>query len=313
MTAVVPDPSPSRKSGGARTPVRIATPRRYLMCPPEHFTVELRDQPVDGPGRSRPTPASRRAPVGGARRTYLELGHERRADRPVDGLPDMVYAANGGIVIDGIALRRPVPLPGARRRGRRRTWAGSAADGFEVARAGEVNEGEGDFLSSATRSSPAPASAPTRAPPRGRPSLRPRGRLAASSSTRASTTSTPRSPCSTTRPTHRLPPEAFSPAQPRDPAPSGSPTPSIADDGGRRGPRPQRRLSDGRHVVLPAARQGLRPRSGRARLRPGPRRPVRAAQGRRRLEVLHAGAALDDRASDLAAIDRRRDGIGTRS
>ena len=41
MTAVVPDPV----AVGARTPVRTATPRRYLMCPPTHFAVEYAINP----------------------------------------------------------------------------------------------------------------------------------------------------------------------------------------------------------------------------------------------------------------------------
>ena len=35
--------------------------------------------------------------------TYLELGYDVHLIDPIAGLPDMVYAANGGFVIDGIA------------------------------------------------------------------------------------------------------------------------------------------------------------------------------------------------------------------
>ena len=48
-------------------------------------------------------------------------------------------------------------------------------------------------------------------------------------------------------------------------------------------------VSDGRHVVLPVQAAGLAAPARRARVRAGRRRHVRAAQGRRRTQVLHAG------------------------
>ena len=38
------------------------------------------------------------------RDTYLALGHEVLDIEPVDGLPDLVFTANAGIVVDGRAL-----------------------------------------------------------------------------------------------------------------------------------------------------------------------------------------------------------------
>ena len=35
---------------------------------------------------------------------YLQLGHSVDLVDPVPGLPDMVYAANGGLIIDGTAV-----------------------------------------------------------------------------------------------------------------------------------------------------------------------------------------------------------------
>ena len=38
------------------------------------------------------------------RQTYLDLGHEVEVIDPEPGLPDMVFAANGGLVVEGRAL-----------------------------------------------------------------------------------------------------------------------------------------------------------------------------------------------------------------
>ena len=38
------------------------------------------------------------------RQTYLGLGHEVHTITPEPGLPDMVFAANGGLVVGGQAL-----------------------------------------------------------------------------------------------------------------------------------------------------------------------------------------------------------------
>ncbi len=58
----------------------------------------------------------------------------------------MVYAANGGFVLDGIAYgatlhRTPSASPRVPP-----TWSGSRANGFDVREPVAVNEGEGDFL-----------------------------------------------------------------------------------------------------------------------------------------------------------------------
>lgn len=124
---------------------RIARPRRYLMCPPEFFTVAYAINPwMDTGGTVDVALALRQWDR--LRRTYLELGHTVELIRPEPGLPDMVFAANGGLVIDGIAL-------GARFTHAERAGEGPAylawlcAAGLRsVTDAVEVNEGEGDFL-----------------------------------------------------------------------------------------------------------------------------------------------------------------------
>jgi len=80
------------------------------------------------------------------RRTYLELGHEVDVIEPVPGLPDMVFAANGGLVIEGRALGARFTHAERRAEGpayRRRL---AEMDLEKVTEPVHVNEGEGDFL-----------------------------------------------------------------------------------------------------------------------------------------------------------------------
>ena len=124
---------------------RLARRRRYLMCPPEHFEVSYAINPWMDPA----VPVDRdRAwrQWDELRRTYLQLGHEVETIPAVAGLPDMVFAANGGLVVDGVAV-------GARFRHPERAaeadaylaWLRTA--GYPTAAAPEhTNEGEGDLL-----------------------------------------------------------------------------------------------------------------------------------------------------------------------
>ncbi|WP_413354379.1 dimethylargininase [Microbacterium sp. 1P06AB] len=126
------------------TPNRIAQSRRYLMCRPEHFTVSYSINPWMEP--SRPTDTAKAVRQWQALHdAYIELGHEVDLIDPVPGLPDMVYTANGGFIIDGRALG--VRFRVDERRGEERPFMDwFAAQGFEVIEPTEVQEGEGDFL-----------------------------------------------------------------------------------------------------------------------------------------------------------------------
>jgi len=124
---------------------RRATRRRYLMCPPDHFAVSYAINPWMDTTRPADTALARRQ-WDSLRGVYLDLGHTVEVIPPAAGLPDMVFAANGGLVIDGRAL-------GARFRHPER--AGEAPAYLEwlrsaglrsVREAVEVNEGEGDLL-----------------------------------------------------------------------------------------------------------------------------------------------------------------------
>ena len=79
---------------------RAATPRRYLMCPPVHFTVSYAINVWMDPAAPVDTGLAMRQ-WAQLRRTYEELGHEVEVIDPEPGLPDMVFAANGGLVVEG--------------------------------------------------------------------------------------------------------------------------------------------------------------------------------------------------------------------
>src|SRR6201996_4076406 len=124
---------------------RVASPRSYLMCPPDYFAVTYAINPWMRPGTPvQPGLAQRQWAA--LRATYQSLGHSVSLIEPVAGLPDMVFAANGATVIGGTVL-------GVRFRHPER--AGEAAaylawfrgHGYSpVHEAVAVNEGEGDIL-----------------------------------------------------------------------------------------------------------------------------------------------------------------------
>ena len=126
-------------------PARTATRRRYLMCRPDHFDVRYAINPWMDPA----APVDRALAVQQWERlvhVYEGLGHVVEVIDPEPGQPDMVFAANGGLVHGGRAL-------GARFAFAERQAEGPAylawlrAAGFDaVAEPTHVNEGEGDFL-----------------------------------------------------------------------------------------------------------------------------------------------------------------------
>jgi N-dimethylarginine dimethylaminohydrolase len=123
----------------------MATPRRYLMCRPEHFEVSYAINPwMDvSLGVDRELALQQWETL---RRTYLDLGHEVEVIAPVPGLPDMVFAANGGLVVEGRALG--ARFTHAERRAEGPAYLAWLADAGlkDVTEPVHVNEGEGDFL-----------------------------------------------------------------------------------------------------------------------------------------------------------------------
>ncbi len=128
----------------AAVPTRIQQHRRYLMCRPEFFTVSYKINPWMEP--ANPTDTTKAVEQWQVLHdTYVALGHEVELIDPIDGLPDMVYTANGGFIIDGRALG--VKFRVDERQGEARPFMDwFAAHGFEVIEPVEVQEGEGDFL-----------------------------------------------------------------------------------------------------------------------------------------------------------------------
>lgn len=126
------------------TPARIAQRRTYLMCRPDHFTVSYSINPWMEP--AQPTDTALAVKQWQALYdAYIELGHEVHLISDIDGLPDMVYTANGGFVIDGIAYGPK--FRHAERSGEERPFMDwFAGNGFRLVEPVEVNEGEGDFL-----------------------------------------------------------------------------------------------------------------------------------------------------------------------
>ena len=125
-------------------PERRPTGRSVLMCRPEHFTVVYRINPWMNPAQPTDTTlAVRQWQV--LYDTYVQLGYDVQLIDPIDGLPDMVYAANGGFVIDNIAYGAKFTHPERQPEGPAyMDWFREA--GFDVREPDEVNEGEGDFL-----------------------------------------------------------------------------------------------------------------------------------------------------------------------
>ncbi|MFJ8199635.1 dimethylargininase [Streptomyces sp. NPDC096152] len=123
---------------------RVQRRRRYLVCEPRHFAVQYAINPWMDPGRP--------VDVGLAQAQWKALidayrahGHTVETVEPVPGLPDMVFAANCAVVVDGRVFgslfhapeRRPESLPYD-------TWFKAA--GFDVYRPESVCEGEGDLV-----------------------------------------------------------------------------------------------------------------------------------------------------------------------
>ncbi|QHF25789.1 N-dimethylarginine dimethylaminohydrolase [Rathayibacter sp. VKM Ac-2804] len=128
----------------ATAPTRTAVSKTILMCRPEHFTVVYRINPWMDPQVPTDTALAVRQ-WQTLYDTYVGLGFDVQLIEPEAGLPDMVYAANGGFVIDGIAYGASFTYPERQPEGPAyMDWFRGA--GFDVRVPEEVNEGEGDFL-----------------------------------------------------------------------------------------------------------------------------------------------------------------------
>lgn len=123
---------------------RIARPRRFVMIRPTHFAVDY----VINPWMDLSTPVDTARAIAqweALRQTYVDLGHAVDEVGPLPGLPDMVYAANGGMVVDGRAVVARFAHP--ERAGESPAHAAWLLDhGFVSMQTRHTNEGQGDLL-----------------------------------------------------------------------------------------------------------------------------------------------------------------------
>ncbi|TDC62991.1 amidinotransferase [Actinomadura sp. GC306] len=115
------------------------------MCRPEHFAVTYAINPWMDPARG--ADAGRAVEQWEAlRAAYVALGHEVSLIDPVEGLPDMVFAANGALVVGGRVYGARFAHP--ERYAEAPAYAAwLRGNGFrDVLEPRHTNEGEGDFL-----------------------------------------------------------------------------------------------------------------------------------------------------------------------
>jgi N-dimethylarginine dimethylaminohydrolase len=140
MTLNVGSPAPRTAVAGGTPPAR-----RFVMCPPTYFAVRYSINPWMHP--AEPVDVERaNAQWQQLHDTLVGLGHEVKLMPADPELPDMVFTANGGIVIGDRGL---VPrFRHAERDGESVHFARCMRElGLaEVRRARYINEGEGDFL-----------------------------------------------------------------------------------------------------------------------------------------------------------------------
>ncbi|MDR3659115.1 MAG: N-dimethylarginine dimethylaminohydrolase [Mycobacterium sp.] len=129
-------------------PRRAARPRHYVMTRPTHFAVEYEINPwMDTTATVDPALAVRQWQS--LVDTYRSLGHTVDLVDPIPGLPDMVYAANGGLVLDDgfekVAIIARFTYP--QRAGESVAYANWMLDhGYCPLYTEHTNEGQGDLL-----------------------------------------------------------------------------------------------------------------------------------------------------------------------
>jgi len=129
-------------------PVRRARLRHYLMCPPTYFDVAYAINPWMDPTRPVDHILALRQ-WSGLVDAYRARGHSVDLLRPLPGMPDMVFAANGATVVAGHTLSarfgNPQREPEAAVHAAWHQRNGILYGGGEVQQPIAVNEAEGDF------------------------------------------------------------------------------------------------------------------------------------------------------------------------
>jgi N-dimethylarginine dimethylaminohydrolase len=128
-----------------QTIARTATRRHYLMCAPTYFDVTYAINPWMSLDSAADAQLAEQQ-WNELRAAYLELGHQVDLITPQPGLPDMVFAANGGLVVDGQALGASFTHLERQPEGPAYLEWFASAGLRSVHSPIEVNEGEGDLL-----------------------------------------------------------------------------------------------------------------------------------------------------------------------
>ncbi|WP_093621431.1 dimethylargininase [Actinoplanes philippinensis] len=123
---------------------RLPRNRTYLMCPPEHFTVEYAINPwMDTTVAVDSGLALKQWEQ--LRTTLVNLGHVVHVLDPEPGLPDMVYSANGAFSVDGTVYGARFKYPQRSAEALAHQAFYLAAESWRFVAPEQVNEGEGDF------------------------------------------------------------------------------------------------------------------------------------------------------------------------
>ncbi|MFD1364882.1 dimethylargininase [Actinoplanes sichuanensis] len=123
---------------------RLPRNRTYLMCPPEHFTVEYAINPwMDTTVAVDAGLALKQWEQ--LRTTLTGLGHVVHVLDPEPGLPDMVYSANGAFSVDGTVYGARFKYPQRSAEAVAHQAFYLAAESWRFVAPEQVNEGEGDF------------------------------------------------------------------------------------------------------------------------------------------------------------------------
>ena len=132
------------RSHAATATERRARVRHYVMTPPQFFAVDY----AINPWMDTTNPVDGGVALAQWQRlqdVYRQLGHTVDLVDPVPGLPDMVYAANGGLILDGTAAVARFKY--AQRQPESAVYAEwLRAHGYQPRHTRHVNEGQGDLL-----------------------------------------------------------------------------------------------------------------------------------------------------------------------
>jgi arginine dihydrolase len=144
MTIFADARAPAPADVTAKATERRAHIRHYAMTPPQFFAVDY----AINPWMEIDTPVDVSVALAQwthLRDTYLRLGHKVDLVAAVAGLPDMVYAANGGLIMGGAAVVARFKYP--QRQHESTAYAEwMRSEGYTPVQTKHVNEGQGDLL-----------------------------------------------------------------------------------------------------------------------------------------------------------------------